>query len=73
MPKAQNTKDIKFRAPEEWMKRLQWVMYCEGMTTQQDAMVAALDLWLNSMESKWGPPIKPKAQEEHKVKRFGRS
>lgn len=55
----QESKEIKFRAPTEFGRRLQWALYCEGGISQQEAMVAALSLWLDQMEQKWGRPVEP--------------
>ena len=52
-------KQIKFRLDRSFERRLEWAMYCEQLATQQDLM-AALELWLNFAEEKWGPPVEPR-------------
>lgn len=55
--------EIKFRADADLARRLKWVLYCEPDMSQQEAMSAALRLWLETYGNKWGDPVEPKSTQ----------
>lgn len=66
--KTEEKKFVKFRAPVEWERRIQWAMYCNGLSSQQDLMAAALESWLRENEKKNGEPVTPGIAPKSKLK-----
>jgi hypothetical protein len=72
-PMSNERREIKFRPDATLLRRLRWVLYCEPEMSQQEAMSAALQMWLETYGAKWGDPVDPKTQESPKRKLSGRS